>query len=65
MLLSRIESIGRGIKYLQRFRDIVPVCLRCGYSDIAEALRLSNHLELTIKRLREEQERFRDLSASE
>ncbi len=65
MLLSRIESIGRGIKDLQRFRDIVSVFLRYGYTDIAEALRLPQSLELPSKRLQAEQERFRHLSAPE
>ena len=65
MLLNRIESIGRGIKDLQRFRDIVAVFLRYGYTDIAEALHLPSALDIPIKRLREEQKRFQDLGAPE
>ena len=65
MLLNRIESIGRGIKDLQRFRDIVVVFLRYGYTDIAEALHLPSALDIPIKRLREEQKRFQDLGAPE
>ena len=63
MLLNRIESIGRGIKDLQRLRDIVVVFLRYGYTDIAEALHLPSALDIRIKRLRKEQERFQDLSS--
>ena len=65
MLLNRIESIGRGIKDLQRFRDIVVVFLRYGYTDIAEALHLPSALDIPIKRMREEQARFQDLSSPE
>ncbi len=65
MLLNRIESIGRGIKDLQRFRDIVLVFLRYGYTDIAEALNLPGTLGIPSKRLREEQERFQDLESPE
>ncbi|MBT5708796.1 MAG: hypothetical protein HOI66_20960, partial [Verrucomicrobia bacterium] len=50
MLLNRIESIGRGIKDLQRFRDIVVVFARYGYTDIAEALHLPSALDIPIKR---------------
>ena len=63
MLLNRIESIGRGIKDLQRFRDIVVVFARYGYTDIAEALHLPSALDIPIKRHREEQARFQDLSS--
>lgn len=65
MLLNRIESIGRGIKDLQRFRDIVLVFLRYGYVDLAEALNLPGTLGIPTKRLREEQERFQDLGSPE
>ena len=63
MLLNRIESIGRGIKDLQRFRDIVAVFFRYGYADIAEALHLPHALEMPIRRLSAEQDRFKDLSS--
>ncbi len=65
MLLNRIESIGRGIKDLQRLRDIVLVFLRYGYADIAEALNLPGTLGIPTKRLREEQERFQDIGSPE
>ena len=63
MLLNRIESIGRGFKDLQRFRDIVGTFLRYGYTDLAEALHLSRVMEIPIKRYRDEQKRFEGLSS--
>lgn len=65
MLLNSIESIGRGLKDLQRFRDIVGVFLKYGYQDLAEALYLPKALKLPIRKYREEQERLKEVSAPE
>ncbi len=66
MFIRRLENIGRTYKHLQRFSGILRVFLKYGYEDIVQRLHLPGWLlNLTSRRLREEQERIAHLTQPE
>ena len=59
--IKRIETMGRRMKELQRFREIVRVFVKYGYDDLAQKLHIPSILGLPIKNILNPEE---DSSAS-